>query len=146
MANRYAELRNKQQAEVNAFPMGFAFSDKQFEEMMAKWGLTPDDTDKIYRGPGGMFYRKSDAPALHEMMARHDREMKEAIAADETGEGFIYEMFSYELANHEYGYTLDPEDTLEALGYTLDEIKADERLRRGIWKAAKEIEENPDEY
>ncbi len=28
--NRYRELMNKQQAEVNALPLGFAFSNKQF--------------------------------------------------------------------------------------------------------------------
>ena len=36
---KYAELKKKQQDEVNAFPLGFAFGDKQFEEMMSKWGL-----------------------------------------------------------------------------------------------------------
>ena len=139
MANRYMELRNRQQEEFNAFPAGYAYSDKQFEEMMAKWGLTPDDTDKIYRGPAGMFYRKSDAEALHEMMDRHDREMKEAIAADETGEGFIYEMFHFELDNHEYSYTWDMWPALDALGYSLEDINADQRLVRGLHKADQEI-------
>lgn len=34
--NRYQEMRNRQQAEVTAFPMFFAFSNKQFEEGMHK--------------------------------------------------------------------------------------------------------------
>ena len=40
--NKYAELRNRQQEEFNALPLGFAFGDKQFEEMMKKWGLDPE--------------------------------------------------------------------------------------------------------
>lgn len=46
----YRELRDRQQKEFNELPLGFAFSDKQFDEMMGKWGLDPEkDLDKIYR-------------------------------------------------------------------------------------------------
>ena len=38
-----------------------------------------------------------------------------------------------------YGYTMDTEDTLDALGYTADEVLADPRLKRGIEKAVTEI-------
>ena len=137
--NRYADLKLRQHREFNAFPMIFAFSDKQFAEGMAALGLEPTDTDKVYRTSGGGFYRKEDSPRLKEMMDRFDRELKSAIAADETGDGFIYEMFLYELNNHEYGYTMDMEDTLDALGYTADEIFGDPRLKRGIEKAVMEI-------
>lgn len=140
--NRYADLRHKQQEEFNAFPMKFAFSNKQFEEGMRELGLTPDDTDKIYGAPGGGFYRRSDSTKLVEMTERHDREMQEAIAEDKTGDRFIYEMFSYELANHEFGYTGEFDETLEALDYTLEQVKADKRLLHGLEKAAKEIIEN----
>lgn len=134
--NKYMELREKHQAEVDAFPMFFAFSEKQFEEGMKSLGLDPNDTDKIYKlGNTGGFYRKSDAPAFREMFERHDKEMKDAIAADSTGEGFIFDMFNYELANHEYGYTHDPEPTLDCLGLTMEDINADPRLLRG-WKKA----------
>ena len=64
--NSYTELRNRQQEEFNAFPLGAAFSNAQFDEMMRKWGLEPTDTDKIYRLPGGVFLRKSDSPAFDE--------------------------------------------------------------------------------
>ena len=120
MKNRYAELRQRQRQEVNALPIGFAFSDRQFEEMMRGWGLDPEkDLDKIYKaGNTGGFFKKSDA---------------------QTGEGFIYEMFLDELDNHEYGYTRDTEDTLYALGYTADEVLGNPRLKRGIEKAVTEI-------
>ena len=48
--NRYAELCQRHQQEVNALPIGFAFGNRQFEEMMQGWGLDPEkDLDKIYR-------------------------------------------------------------------------------------------------
>lgn len=130
--NAYAELINRQQAEFDAFPMKYAFNQKQFERGMKELGLEPTDTDKIYKSPGGGFYRKTDAPALREMLDRFDREMQEAIAADPTGEGFIYEMFRYELDNHEYNYTQDVTETIECLGFTWEEINADERLLNGL--------------
>lgn len=137
--NRYADLKQRQQREFDAFPMRFAFSDQQFAEGMAALGLEPTDTDKIYRAPGGGFYRREDGQRLKEMTDRFDRELQEAIAGDRTGDGFIYEMFLYELDNHEYGYTGDTEDALCALGYTADEILGNPRLRRGIEKAVTEI-------
>ena len=141
MKNRYAELRQKQQQEVNALPIGFAFSDRQFEEMMRGWGLDPEkDLDKIYRlGRTGGYYKKTDAQLIHDTFSRHDAELQAAIAEDKTGEGFIYEMFLCELDNHEYGYTMDTEETLDTLGYTADEVLADPRLKRGIEKAVTEI-------
>ena len=144
MMNRYADLKQRQQAEFDAFPIQFAFSDQQFAEGMAALGLEPTDTDKVYKAPGGGFYRREDGPRLKEMMDRFDQELESAIAADETGDGFIYEMFLYELDNREYSYTVDTSDALDALGYTADEVLGDPRLKRGIEKAITEICERDD--
>ena len=135
MMNQYQILKDKQQKEFNAFPMGAAFSQKQFDEMMAKWGLLPTDTDKILHIGGGCYIRKTDREAFHELVDRLDREKQEAIAADTTGDGIIKDMFLYELANHEYCITYDLEDTLNAVDLTVDEINADKRLLRGLEKA-----------
>lgn len=96
--NRYADLKLRQQQEFDAFPMIFAFSDKQLAEGMDSLGLAPTDTDKIYKAPGGGFYRKEDSPRLKEMMDRFDRELQSAISGDETSDGFVYEMFFMNLA------------------------------------------------
>ena len=137
--NRYADLKLRQQQEFDAFPMIFAFSDKQLAEGMDSLGLAPTDTDKIYKAPGGGFYRKEDSPRLKEMMDRFDRELQEAIASDQTGDGFIYEMFLYELESHEYGYTRDPEEALDALGYTWEQVQEDTKLLNGFAKAHDKI-------
>lgn len=56
---------------------------------------------------------------MHKTFDRLHEELQAAIAQDTTGSGFIYEMFLCELADHEYGYTQDVGETLDALGYTL---------------------------
>lgn len=128
---KYSELKFKHQAEVNAFPLGAAFNDKQFEEMMEKWGLTPDDTDKIYHLGMGCYIRKCDHEAFHKLIDRHQAEHESAMQDDE----YLFSMFNYELANHEYCITYDLTDTLDALGLTMEEINANPRMADALKKA-----------
>lgn len=138
--NRYQELCQRQQEEIHAIPLGYAFGQKQFNEMMEGWGLDPKkDVDKICSIGAGAYMRKKDADLLRQTTKRHEAEMAAAIAEDKTGEGFIYEMFLRELNNHEFGYTGDMEDALCALGYTAEQVLGDPRLKRGIEKAITEI-------
>ena len=56
----YRELRDRQQKEFNELPLGFAFSDKQFDEMMGKWGLDPEKDgfgDHVFAGKTGGLLR-----------------------------------------------------------------------------------------
>lgn len=130
--NKYQELRNKHSKEFGTFPIFFAFNNKQFEEGMKKLGLEATDTDKIYKlSNSGGFYRKSDAAALKEMFDRHEQEMQEAMKDDK----FLYDMFYYELGNHEYGYTHELFPVLEACGLTYDEVKNDQRLSDALKNA-----------
>ena len=139
MSNLYKELKNKHQQEVNNFPFMFAFDNKQFAEGMKKLGLTENDTDKIYSIGSGGYIRKTDSKALDEMTSKHEKEMQEAINNDITGDGFIYDMFVYELNNHEYGYTCETYDTLQALNLTIEEINSNANLLHGFNKAKKYI-------
>jgi hypothetical protein len=134
--NDYQAMKDKHQAEVNAFPMFFAFNDNQFGEGMAKLGFTPNDADKIYKlGSTGGFYRRADAPALHEMFDRHEKYLADAIAGDVTGGSFIFDMFMCELGNHEFTYTDRLDETLDALGLTVGDIEKNPAFRRGLAKA-----------
>lgn len=138
--NTYKEMKEKHQKEVNEFPMFFAFSKKNFEEGMKKLGLNPTDTDKIYKfGNTGGFYCKKDAQKLHDMFAKQDKELKDAIASDDK---FIEDMFNYELSNHEYVITCDFSDALSALGLTIEEVNKDERLKQALDRACKLQMEN----
>lgn len=133
----YEVMKQRHQKEVNDFPLGAAFSDKQFEEMMKNWGLTVNDCDKIYRIGSGMFVRKSDHKAMHEMFDRHEKELQDAIKVDKTGDEFIYGMFYYELCNHEYCITGDLSETLDALGLTVDEVNDNPAMLKALRKATK---------
>ena len=136
--NKYREMKARQSKEINSFPMFFAFNNEQFAEGMRKLGLEPTDTDKIYKlGGTGGFYRKTDGAKLKDMFDRHDKEMADAIAEDTTGDGFIFDMFLYELANHEYCITYDYEDTFMAVGLTREEIYGNNSLVAGLEKATK---------
>ena len=57
---------------------------------------------------------------------------------------FAFDMFRYELANHEYSYTGSAEDAIDALGYTFDEIREDQVLNEALNRAINELmkEEN----
>ncbi|MDR1020165.1 MAG: hypothetical protein LBL73_05355 [Synergistaceae bacterium] len=132
----YSDMKERHEQEINAFPMVFAFSVKQFEEGMAKLGLTPEDTDKVYKfGGTGGFYRRSDSPALKELFDRHEKETQDALDGDSTGDGFIFEMFDYELSNHEYVVSGDASYTLDMIGLSWEEVAASKKLMRGLKKA-----------
>lgn len=130
--NTYTILKAKHEKEFNDFPMMFAFSNQQFGEGMKKLELEPSDTDKIYKfGGSGGYYKRTDSERLSTMLNSHDAEMKEAM----NDEQFIFDMFDYELANHEYNYTYDVSDTLSALGLTMDEVNNNPKLLEGLKKA-----------
>jgi len=134
----YKKMKREHQAEIDNFPMFFAFGNDQFDENIKKVGLTPEDTDKILSIGYGGFIRKEDREKFLNMMESHDKELQQAIAADETGEGFIKDMFLYELGNHEYIVTGRFEDTLDAVGLTLEEVKENEALEHGLITARNE--------
>lgn len=117
MPETYEKLRARQHAEFNAFPLGAAFSGEQFEKMMKKWGLSPDDTDKIYSIGSGCFIRKADSRAFHEMVNRHDAEMETAMKDME----FFKSAALYEMCNHEYGINMQADwDVITALGFDVE--------------------------
>ena len=137
--NKYLELKKRQQEEFQTLPIVYAFGNEQFKKAMAKLGLTENDMDKVCSIYGcGDIMLKSDVPKLKEMSRKHSKELKDAIAGDKTGDGFIYDMFDAELSNHEYGYTQDPTDALTMLGLNLEKVYADKLLLKGFQRACRE--------
>lgn len=137
--NKYLQMKKAHQEEVNNFPMVFAFSKQQFEEAMSKLGLTSTDIDKICSIGGGGIIRKTDVDSLKSMFDKHNKEKQEAINNDDE---YIFQMFNYELSNHEYCYTGSISDTLDALGFTYDEIQANSRLLTALNSAIDEQRNN----
>lgn len=73
------------------------------------------------------------------MFKRHKEEINTEIANDKTGSGFIKDMFKYELINHEYGYTMDLQDTISSLGLSIEDINNSSNLSNGLNLAINEI-------
>ena len=142
--NKYYELKSKIQKEFDEFPFGFAFSNEQFEKMKEELGAK-DNSELISIGAGG-YIRKADEKALDELVNGKEKRIKEEIEKDLTGEGFIKDMFLYELANHEYCITYELDDTLDALDLTYEEVMKDPRLKLGLQLAKQEYLEEPENY
>lgn len=137
--NAYRELIKKHQKEISNSPMVFAFGPKQFAEAMQKLGLKPTDQDKVCTIFGaGDIVRKKDISTILEMFKRQKRELKEAIANDKTGEGFILDMFNAALSDHEYAYTRRLDEALQSLELTGEDIANDPRLLTGLTIAKKQ--------
>lgn len=135
--NKYIELRNKHEKEFNDFPKSFAFSRQQFKEGMENLGLTEKDIDKVFSIGHGGFIRKTDVEACVKMCENHKNEIWDAINNDKTGEAFIYDMFSFELANHEFIITGEVTDTLDALNITNEDLEKNKNLSHGLELACK---------
>jgi len=133
--NKYLEMKQRHREEIEAFPMFFAFSNAQFEEGLATLGFTKEDKKCLVSIHGGGYIRRTDAPAWVELIQRQDLEMVEAVEADTKGTGFIYQMFVYELNNHEYCITFDAQDTIDALNFKDEDFEKYPQLKLGLAKA-----------
>ena len=146
MISKYDEIKEKHQKIVNEFPMKFAFSDEQFNRGMRELGLNPKDTDKVISIGSGGFIRKEDAKKFGDMWDTLRKEHNDLINEDKTGEGYIKDMFVSELLNHEYGYTYDLNDTLDALELKIEDIIKNPILKHGLELARKEVLQKEEDY
>lgn len=128
------ELRQRQQDEVNAFPIGAAFTNEQFDKMMANWGLKPEDTKEIASLGAGCFIRKKDIPAFNEMSDRHEREIRDFLDSDKN----LKNALIYEFGNYECQISHEWDDALRALGLPKQDA-CDERTARVFKRARKEF-------
>lgn len=134
----YNQLKKKQENEMNEFPMKFAFSSKQFDQGMSELGLNPEDKHLVCSIGNGGFIRKTDSQAFGDMLYAHQEEHKRAIADDKSGDGYVYDMFLYELNNYEYSITLDAEQALTSLGLTEEDVRQDKVLTKAFIKACQQ--------
>lgn len=130
----YTDMKDRHTKDIDDFPMFFAFNTEQFKEGMKGLGLEETDTKKVCTIPAGGIIKKEDSKRFIELMNSHTSEKKEAIKADKTGDrdGFIFGMFNYELGNHEFCYTGDIQDTLNAVGISQKEIDENPALHNGL--------------
>lgn len=132
----YQELKARHKKEVEALPLGFAFSGKQFEEMKAKLGVK-DDSELYRLGDIGCFYRKVDSQLIHDTYARHIKECRDAIfTAQGVNKEYLESAFYYEMCNHEFAINWSgKDDVLEACNITKKDLQIPDVLT--AWNAAK---------
>ena len=83
----YKEMKDRHQAEVNALPLAFAFSEKQYRDKLAEWQITPEEAKAgaiIGIGNGG-FIKASDRELVVSTFERIAEERQAAIEADQDG-------------------------------------------------------------
>lgn len=135
----YREFKEMKQKEFNALPTMFAFSMKQLEEQLNKFGATKDE---IVNLGAGMFMRKKDVYLLDSWEARTEAMEKELMKNDD----FVLDAFLYELRNHEYIITYDVDDTLEVFGLDRESVRNDKRLLSILNKAVNIVEKEDSCY
>lgn len=128
----YSDFKLAEREAIDALPIEFAFNDDQFHDMLEKFGLTLDEKDKLRRIPGGGFCLATDAKMIVETMLSWSRKLSEIIKTDDE---FAVDALRYELDNHEYGYTGEPDDALLELGLPSDVNKLDERMKNLFCRA-----------
>lgn len=109
-SEKYLELKNRQQKEVNDFPIAYAFNNEQFGEALKKLGATKEECVTCFNM--GDIVKKTDVPALKAMLLRHTEELRNAMQDEEFAES----AFRYEMDNHEYAINWEGDaDVLGAL-------------------------------
>jgi hypothetical protein len=111
----YNEFKTQIQSEFNDFPIAYAFSDKQLKEGLEELGVK--DTSEVSGVGSGGFIRKSDKQSFIDLCTKHSDRTEEFLSKDEN----LKSALVYELGNHEYCITGNPQEAFEALG--IDETK-----------------------
>ena len=129
-AEAYLKLKEKQEKELNDFPIAYAFDGKQLEEALEKLGATKDECVTLM-GMGDVM-KKVDVPRFKEMNKRHKEELLEAMKDDV----FAEQAFLYEMDNHEYAINWSgDEDVLSC--FNMNTAKLREMGLTGAYRRAR---------
>jgi hypothetical protein len=116
----YTDIKRAHQKELNEFPgLFFAFNKEQLKEGMEKVGASPEN--KIVNIGMGGYLLKGRFEEFTATLERHKSERREI----KKNRKLLLESLTYELKNHEYCITFDPEPALEALGLNIEDIPKD---------------------
>jgi hypothetical protein len=114
---KYTELKKQIADKIGAFEMFFAFSNEQLAQGMEKIGVT--DKSEIVSVGSGAFMRRAKVQEYKDLLKEVSKQERDFL--EESEENF-YSAALYELNNHEYGYTGDNSDALDALGYEMKDL------------------------
>ena len=116
----YLDLKERQQKEVEEFPIAYAFNDEQLKEALVKLGAESVSECVTVFGHGDIV-KKGNAKPFIEMLKRHTEEVKQKIKDDPD---FAQAAFLYEMDNHEYAINWDgDDDVLACFGMDFNDIR-----------------------
>lgn len=124
----YHEVREENNRELSNLPIFFAFNEKQFQEGKETLGVTEDS--ELCKVSAAGIMKKEDAHLFSKWVRDCEERMNAFLATDEG----MVDAIRYELSNHEYCITRDPEGALSSLGLSLN----DERVQR-LFPVARKI-------
>ena len=131
----YQEQKKRHRDEFNTFDgIFFAFSNEQMKEGIEKFGV--NENNKIVNIGVGGFVLKSRLQDFKDLLKRQDAERSQ-LRKDEKE---LISAIVYELQNHEYCITGNPDDALEALGLTRETVSV-EILKKAIKKHNESMQE-----
>lgn len=134
MTEIYEEMENRHREELDRLPIQWAFGKEQLEEALKVLGVEPGKASdiKLVRIPGGGICTEETSNELTATLRRQVEEQQALINADTTGQGFIFDMFDYQLANHEFCITGDFVPAIEACGLSPEDVEKSPELRHGL--------------
>lgn len=116
----YSELKQQHEDERNDIEyIFFAFDSKQFAKGLEKLGLKPEEEDQICSLGNSGFILRSMLKPFTDLLMRQEAEKREYYQS----EGGMLDALVYELENHEFCITGNPEFALSALRIREDEIQ-----------------------
>lgn len=132
----YQELKAKHSKQITDFQgLFFAFSESQLNEGLLKIGAKIEEICSI--GAGG-YILKSKRKDFDDMFKSFEAEIKEFRKSEKN----LVNAIIYELGNHEYSYTRDVQDTIEAMGLDVNDTFTANCLKKACKKYLKSCYEN----
>lgn len=146
--NKYEEMEKRHIEEFQAFPKLYAsyfelefneFSNenhkKEFEDDMKELGLKPNEKDKLVKIMPFTYIRKDQLSKYNALMDKMEKEIDTEIEKDNTGNGFIKDMFKYGILNSGF----DTEGVLSFIGISKEEFEQNDKLKKGLELAKQEL-------
>ena len=112
----YAQLSARHSKLYNALPVMFCFGQDQYDKMIKKHNISKDN--KITSIGHGGYILSKDKTLYLDTISKMNTETECAM----NNPKYLYDMFYYELGNHEFQITCDLEPTLDACGLTRGEL------------------------
>ena len=134
----YQQMKARQETEYNSLynelkPLVFyAFGRDQQKKALEAYTAAGGKMDELTSTSAGLTGSRAEIMKMFKLCERHKAEITDALKTRE----FAKTAFIYEMANHEYSYTHEDADVMNALGLDADNIP--ENLRECYEEARRE--------